>query len=117
VGDVGKKAKKADDVASGTVAPIPTKKERNRAYERALAKLQVEIAHFQAWVKASGAPIVIVFEGRDAAGTGGMIKRLIEKVSPRVFRVAAPRHRAIAGRRRSICPVSRRSCASSSSWC
>jgi polyphosphate kinase len=86
---VGKKAKKVEDVAGGTVATIPTKKERNRAYERALATLQVEIAHLQAWVRASGARIVIVFEGRDAAGKGGMIKRLVEKVSPRVFRVVA----------------------------
>ena len=51
--------------------------------------LQVEIAHLQAWVKASGARIVIIFEGRDAAGKGGVIKRLTERVSPRVFRVMA----------------------------
>ena len=49
----------------------------------------MEIANLQAWVKASGARIVIIFEGRDAAGKGGMIKRLTERVSPRVFRVVA----------------------------
>jgi polyphosphate kinase 2 len=65
------------------------KKARNKAYEAELARLQVEIAHLQAWVKATGARIVIIFEGRDAAGKGGMIKRLVEKVSPRVFRVVA----------------------------
>ena len=65
------------------------KKERNRAYEKELARLQVEVAHLQAWVKASGARIVIIFEGRDAAGKGGVIRRLTERVSPRVFRVVA----------------------------
>jgi len=62
---------------------------RERAYRHALGRLQVEIAHLQAWVKASGARVVVVFEGRDAAGKGGVIKRLTEKVSPRVFRVVA----------------------------
>jgi polyphosphate kinase 2 len=69
--------------------PAAVKNGRNKAYEAELAKLQVEIAHLQAWVKASGARIVIIFEGRDAAGKGGMIKRLTERVSPRVFRVVA----------------------------
>ena len=62
---------------------------RERAYRQARDRLQVEIAHLQAWVKASGARVVVVFEGRDAAGKGGVIKRLTEKVSPRVFRVVA----------------------------
>jgi len=69
--------------------PAAAKKARNKAYEAELARLQIEIANLQAWVKASGARIVILFEGRDAAGKGGMIKRLTEKVSPRVFRVVA----------------------------
>ncbi len=54
-----------------------------------MKKLQVELAHLQAWVKKSGLRVVIIFEGRDAAGKGGMIKRILEKVSPRVFRVVA----------------------------
>ncbi|PDT00720.1 polyphosphate kinase 2 [Rhizobium chutanense] len=65
------------------------KKKRSWNYEKELLRLQVEIAHLQAWVKKSGARIVIIFEGRDAAGKGGMIKRITEKVSPRVFRVIA----------------------------
>ncbi|MDI7864477.1 polyphosphate kinase 2 [Rhizobiaceae bacterium n13] len=65
------------------------KKARKRAYEKEIQRLQVEIAHLQAWVKKSGARIVIVFEGRDAAGKGGVIKRFVERVSPRVFRVVA----------------------------
>ena len=73
----------------GRARPAAARKARNKAYETELARLQVEIAHLQAWVKASGARIVIIFEGRDAAGKGGMIKRLTERVSPRVFRVVA----------------------------
>ena len=65
------------------------RKARARAYEKELARLQVELAHLQSWVKITGARIVIVFEGRDAAGKGGIIKRLVERVSPRIFRVVA----------------------------
>lgn len=65
------------------------KKQKTRSYEKELARLQVELAHLQSWVKKNGAKIVIIFEGRDAAGKGGMIKRITEKVSPRVFRVQA----------------------------
>ncbi len=61
----------------------------NKVYEKELARLQEELAHLQAWVKESGARIVIIFEGRDAAGKGGLIKRITEKLSPRVFRVVA----------------------------
>lgn len=72
-----------------TTEAADPKKARNKAYEKELARLQVEISHLQSWVKNTGARIVIIFEGRDAAGKGGMIKRLTEKVSPRVFRVVA----------------------------
>ncbi len=64
-------------------------KEKTFNYDKQMKKLQVELAHLQAWVKKSGLRVVIVFEGRDAAGKGGMIKRILEKVSPRVFRVVA----------------------------
>jgi polyphosphate kinase len=62
---------------------------KRKAYERELRKLQVELCHLQAWVKAKGLKAVIVFEGRDAAGKGGTIKAITERVSPRVFRVVA----------------------------
>ncbi|GAA3105422.1 polyphosphate kinase 2 [Rhizobium viscosum] len=65
------------------------KNKKSWNYEKELGKLQVELAHLQAWVKKSGARVVIIFEGRDAAGKGGMIKRITERVSPRVFRVVA----------------------------
>jgi polyphosphate kinase len=86
--------RKAQETTKKTAKPAEpaaeeAKKAGNRAYEAKLASLQVEIAHLQAWVKASGARIVIIFEGRDAAGKGGVIKRLTERVSPRVFRVVA----------------------------
>ena len=83
-----KKTAKPADVA-GPADPKAAKKARDKAYEAELARLQEEIAHLQAWVKATGARIVVIFEGRDAAGKGGMIKRLTERVSPRVFRVVA----------------------------
>ena len=64
-------------------------KMKRKAYEKELRKLQVELCHLQEWVKDTGARIVILFEGRDAAGKGGTIKALTERVSPRVFRVVA----------------------------
>jgi polyphosphate kinase len=80
---------KRDRELGGEVAGKPTKKERNRAYEEEIGRLQIEIAHLQAWVKETGARIVVIFEGRDAAGKGGLIKRFVERVSPRVFHVVA----------------------------
>jgi polyphosphate kinase len=74
------KKAKAKDVG----AKLPRKK-----YEKALCKLQIELCHLQAWVKQTGARVIIAFEGRDAAGKGGTIKALTERVSPRVFRVVA----------------------------
>ena len=61
----------------------------NKEYEAEIFKLQVELVKLQDWVKATNARIVILFEGRDAAGKGGMIKRIMERVSPRIFRVVA----------------------------
>ncbi len=62
---------------------------KRKEYEKHLRKLQVELCRLQDWVKAEGARIIIVFEGRDAAGKGGTIKAIAERVSPRVFRVVA----------------------------
>ena len=60
-----------------------------KEYAAELFKLQVELVKLQDWVKTTNARIVIIFEGRDAAGKGGMIKRIVERVSPRIFRVVA----------------------------
>jgi polyphosphate kinase 2 len=64
-------------------------KMKRKAYEKELRKLQVDLCHLQEWVKETGARVIIAFEGRDAAGKGGTIKALTERVSPRVFRVTA----------------------------
>jgi polyphosphate kinase 2 len=64
-------------------------KMKQKDYEKALRKLQVELCYVQEWVKAKGLKVIIVFEGRDAAGKGGTIKALTERVSPRVYRVVA----------------------------
>jgi polyphosphate kinase 2 len=60
-----------------------------KAYEKELRKLQVKLCHLQDWVKEQRLRVVVVFEGRDGAGKGGTIRALTERVSPRVFRVAA----------------------------
>jgi polyphosphate kinase len=64
-------------------------KMKRKAYEKELRKLQVELCRLQDWVKHKGLKVIIVFEGRDAAGKGGTIKAITERVSPRVFRVVA----------------------------
>jgi polyphosphate kinase 2 len=60
-----------------------------KEYESELRKLQIELCKLQDWVKYKGLRVVLVFEGRDGAGKGGTIKMITERVSPRVFRVAA----------------------------
>ena len=62
---------------------------KRKTYEKELRKLQVQLCHIQEWVKAKKLRVIIVLEGRDAAGKGGTIKAITEKVSPRVFRVVA----------------------------
>ena len=62
---------------------------KRKKYERELEKLQVQLVGLQEWVRKKGARIVIIFEGRDAAGKGGVIKRITARVSPRIFRVVA----------------------------
>jgi len=62
---------------------------KRKEYEAEMRRLHGELVAMQEWVKTSGAKICIVFEGRDTAGKGGTIKRIVERVSPRVFRVVA----------------------------
>ena len=66
-----------------------SKKEFNKKYERTLSKLQVELVKLQDWVIDKGKKIVIIFEGRDAAGKGGTIKRLTANLNPRYCKVVA----------------------------
>jgi polyphosphate kinase 2 len=62
---------------------------KRKAYEAELRKLQVQLCHLQEWVKEKKLRVIVLFEGRDAAGKGGTIKAIAERVSPRVFRVVA----------------------------
>jgi polyphosphate kinase 2 len=82
-----------DAPAAGAEAPAavsePKPKMSRKEFESEMEKLQVELVKLQEWVKASGAKICVLFEGRDAAGKGGIIKCITERTSPRVFRVVA----------------------------
>src|SRR5262245_53015006 len=66
-----------------------TPKLKRKAYEKELRKLQTELCRLQDWVKHKGLRAIIVLEGRDAAGKGGTIKAITERVSPRVFKLVA----------------------------
>jgi len=66
-----------------------TEKMNPKKYMKELRKLQGELCHLQEWVRYKGLRVIIIFEGRDAAGKGGTIKAITERVSPRVFRVVA----------------------------
>jgi polyphosphate kinase 2 len=65
------------------------KKKGDKRYERELKNLQEELVKLQAWIKHKGLKVVVLFEGRDAAGKGGVIKRITEKLNPRICRVVA----------------------------
>ncbi len=88
-----KKHKKHRDADTSHIAvrddAEPREKLSRKDYDKELAKLHGELVHLQEWVKAKGLRAMILFEGRDAAGKGGTIKAITERVSPRVFRVVA----------------------------
>ena len=79
--------------AQDTNAPTPKSSSRKRVkksvYEKELFRMQLELVKMQEWVKDKGLKIVAIFEGRDAAGKGGVIKRITQHLSPRICRVAA----------------------------
>jgi polyphosphate kinase 2 (PPK2 family) len=96
VSDMAKKKKRnhvqapaSPSGASREAGADPPPKLKRKDYEREMRRLHGELVAMQEWVKASGAKLCIVFEGRDTAGKGGTIKRITERVSPRVFRVVA----------------------------
>ena len=83
-----KEKRKKDEVIE---APAASDKLSRKEFDKELEKLQVELTRLQAWVKDKGARIIVVFEGRDTAGKGGVISRITARTSPRVFRhVALP---------------------------
>jgi len=69
--------------------PSKPKKIKDKVYEKELFKLQVELVKLQEWIKHEGLKVVVIFEGRDAAGKGGVIKRITQYLNPRICRVAA----------------------------
>jgi len=88
------KPPKADRTDTGPEAAEPARSQRRKKldaalFERELARLQVELVLLQEWVKQRGLKVVVIFEGRDAAGKGGVIKRITERTSPRIFRIVA----------------------------
>ena len=85
--DKKKKSKSENKKVAAAVSEKP--KLSTKEYEAELFKLHAELVKLQRWVKEKGVRAVVVFEGRDAAGKGGVIKRITERVSPRVFRVVA----------------------------
>jgi len=96
----GKSEQKGKDRKSAKekqeVAPVqesaPSKAQRKlstKEYEKELIKLQVELVKMQGWIKEKGLKVVVLFEGRDAAGKGGTIKRITEKLNPRIVRIVA----------------------------
>jgi len=62
---------------------------KKKCYEKELARLQIELVKLQGWIKQEGLKVVVLFEGRDAAGKGGVIKRITQRMSPRICRVVA----------------------------
>ncbi|MFE3291107.1 polyphosphate kinase 2 [Rhodococcus sp. NPDC059234] len=82
-------APSGDELVAPGAEQQPSDRMKYKEYRHLLAPLQAELVAMQEWVKSSGAKICIVFEGRDTAGKGGVIKAITERVSPRVFRVVA----------------------------
>jgi len=86
----GKKGNKAEKGKKNTAAKVNGKEKLNKKfYEKELAKLQIELVKLQEWIKHEGLKVVVIFEGRDAAGKGGVIKRITQSLNPRVCRVVA----------------------------
>ena len=76
---------------SGAEEKAASPKMSRKEFEKELAKLQIELTHLQKWVQSTGARIIVVFEGRDTAGKGGVISRITARTNPRVYRhVALP---------------------------
>ena len=77
--------------SKGAVESAPAKHDKldDEFYLQELRRLQIELVKLQEWVKANGLKMVVIFEGRDAAGKGGTIKRITESLNPRVCRVVA----------------------------
>ena len=89
VGKTGAKGTNEDPGSGGAKARRKAKKAFAAHYERELARQHIELVKLQEWIKHKGLRIVVIFEGRDAAGKGGVIKRITQCLNPRVCRVVA----------------------------
>ena len=98
---------KVDDL--GDAEPKPRKKLDDDTYLKQLGKLQIELVKLQEWIKPEGLKVVTIFEGRDAAGKGGTIKRVTETLNPRSVRVVALGSADRAREDRVVLPALRRS--------
>ena len=89
--DDAKKANKKNDWYKNVTYPNgkKIKKLKKGIYEKELSKLQVELVKLQEWIKHQGCKVIVLFEGRDAAGKGGVIKRIVQRTNPRICRVVA----------------------------
>jgi polyphosphate kinase 2 len=87
--DGNPKAVDSSENAAAATSPNRQKTIKNKVYEAELAKLQIELVKLQEWIKHKGLKVVVIFEGRDAAGKGGVIKRIIQHMNPRICRVVA----------------------------
>ena len=74
---------------AGDAARAPRQKLPKKVYEAELERLQLELVKLQEWIRSEGLKVVVIFEGRDAAGKGGVIKRITQSLSPRICRVVA----------------------------
>jgi polyphosphate kinase len=83
------RVERAAELGSLAADAEPKPKMKRKEFEQEMERLQIELVKLQEWVKHTGAKVCVIFEGRDAAGKGGIIKRLTERTSPRVFRVVA----------------------------
>ena len=85
----GKKDNTAENTKTEETNKKTPKKLKRKVYERELRKLQVELVKLQYWIKEKELRVIVIFEGRDAAGKGGVIKRITERLNPRICRVEA----------------------------
>ena len=83
---------KKKERATAEVELLDKPKLNGKEYAKELLKLQTELCLLQDWVKHTGQKVIVVFEGRDAAGKGGTIRAITERVSPRVFRLRGFNH-------------------------
>lgn len=84
-----KKNKKPKSPSENTTLNKQKEKLNKKFYEKELVKLQIELVKLHEWIKAQGLKVVVIFEGRDAAGKGGVIKRIQQRLNPRICRVVA----------------------------